>query len=258
MSVFSQVAKPSQGVAWVTGASGGIGRAVALKLAREGWEVWVTARSRDKLEALAAEMPGMIKPLVGDVTDPVAMRQIVDTITAQRPLVLAILNAGVYTPLRAHKFDLKAANKMIDVNLKGVINGLDPVMKYMIERRSGVIAITASVAGYRGLPASGPYSATKAGLIALAESLAMDLVDHNVRLSVINPGFVETEATSVNKFKMPFLMQTDEAADRIVLGLNNSGFEITFPRRLSLLLRIVGFLPNRAYLWVVRKLLGMG
>jgi len=258
VSVFSQVAKPSQGAAWVTGASGGIGRAVALKLAKEGWEVWVTARSLDELEALAAEMPGKIKPLAGDVTDPAAMREIVDKITAQGPLVLAILNAGIYTPLRAHKFDVTTANKMIDVNLKGVINGLDPVMKHMMERKSGVIAITASVAGYRGLPASGPYSASKAGLIALAESLAMDLVQHNVRLSVINPGFVETHATSVNKFKMPFLMQADEAAQRIVLGLNKSGFEITFPRRFSLLLRMVGLLPNRAYLWVVRKLLGMG
>jgi len=197
-------------------------------------------------------------PLPGDVTDTDAMRDIVETITAEQPLALAILNAGIYTPMRAHKFEVAGANRMIDVNLKGVINGLDPVMKYMMERKSGVIAITASVAGYRGLPASGPYSATKAGLIALAESLAMDLVDHNVRLSVINPGFVETDATSVNNFEMPFLMQTDKAADRILHGLNTTGFEITFPRRFSLLLRTVGFLPNRAYLWVVRKLLGMG
>ena len=252
------MATPSDGAAWVTGASGGIGRAVALKLVENGFDVWATARTEEALQTLADEAKGKLHVLPGDVTDLVAMRQAVDTITARGPLALAILNAGIYTPQRAREFNAEIAGKMVDVNLKGVINGLEPVMAHMMARKSGVIALTASVAGYRGLPASGPYSATKAGLIALAESLAMDLVDHNVRMSVINPGFVETEATSVNDFEMPFLIQPEEAARRIVKGLSRPGFEIAFPRRFELILKTIGLLPNRAYLWSVRKLLGMG
>lgn len=257
MSVFQQVPAPQDGAAWITGASGGIGRAVALRLAREGWDVWASARSVDDLNALAAEMPGKIHPLPCDVSDLEAMRAAVATITASGPIALAILNAGIYTPQRAHDFDAEIANRMVDVNLKGVINGLEPILAHMLPREAGVIAINASVAGYRGLPASGPYSATKAGLIAMAESLAMDLVTRGIRLSVINPGFVETDATAVNDFKMPFLIQPEEAAERIVQGLKKPGFEIAFPRRFALILRTVGLLPNRAYIWTVRKLLGM-
>ena len=131
--------------------------------------------------------------------------------------------------MRAQTFDAATARGMFEVNLGGVANGLDPVLKHMIGRRAGVVAITASVAGYRGLPDAAAYSATKAGLIAMAEALALDLVDLGVRISVINPGFVETEATSVNAFEMPFLMSPDEAARRIVEGLKRPGFEIAFP-----------------------------
>jgi short-subunit dehydrogenase len=118
------------------------------------------------------------------------------------------------------------------------------------------VAVTASVAGYRGLPRAAAYSATKAALIAMAEALAFDLIDLNVRISVINPGFVETDATSVNDFQMPFLMTTDEAARRIVKGLERPGFEIAFPTRFELILKALGLLPNRAYFAVMRKAMG--
>jgi len=258
MSVFSKVMTPQDGVAWVTGASGGIGRATALALAADGWTVHATARTAEALEELAAEAkgPGRIEALPGDVTDADAMRDAVDQITATRPLALVILNAGVYTPMRAQNFDPAVAKKTFDVNLTGVANGLGPVMAHMIERGTGHIALTASVAGYRGLPDAAVYSASKAGLIAMAEALAMDLVDLGVRISVINPGFVETEATAVNEFEMPMLMQPDEAAAHIVSGLKKPGFEIRFPWQFALVLRLIGLLPNRAYIWAVRKALG--
>jgi NADP-dependent 3-hydroxy acid dehydrogenase YdfG len=257
MSVFSKVFTPRDGAAWITGASGGIGRATALALAAEGWTVWVTARSADDLEALAAEATaGEIRPLPGDVTDAEAMEQAVARITAEGPLALAILNAGIYKPMRAQSFDAAAARATFDVNLTGVANSLAPAMRHMIERRDGHLAITASVAGYRGLPQAAAYSATKAGLIAMAEALAMDLVDLGVRISVINPGFVETEATSVNQFEMPMLMQPEEAARHIVNGLKKPGFEIRFPWQFALVLRLVGLLPNRWYIWAVRKATG--
>lgn len=249
---------PRDGVAWITGASRGIGRATALELASRGWTVHTTARSEADLATLAAEAPaaGKILPLAADVTDAEAMRRCVETITEEQPLALAILNAGVYTPMRARGFDAATAATMLDVNLKGVTNALDPVLERMIAQGTGHIAITASVAGYRGLPDAAVYSATKAGLIALCEALAMDLVDLGVRISVINPGFVDTDATAVNTFEMPFLMSPDRAARRIADGLARPGFEIAFPRRFALILRLVGLLPNRAYIWTVRKLLG--
>lgn len=246
--------KPADGAVWVTGASAGIGRAVALRLADEGWTVWATARSADKLEALAAERPGKIVPRPGDVMDREAMARIVREITSEGPLALAVLNAGVYYPMRAREFDAATARKTFDVNLTGVANGLDPVLKHMIARQAGHVAVTASVAGYRGLPAASAYSATKAGLIAMCESLALDLMDEGVRISVVNPGFVETDATSVNDFEMPFLMLTDEAARRIVDGLQKPGFEIAFPRRFAWFLRLVGLLPNQWYFHVWRRL----
>ncbi len=258
MSVFSQVVRPSDGAAWITGASGGIGRAVALRLAAEGWQVYATARSAEALEALAAEAtgPGQIRPMPGDVTDAARMVAIVDEITADAPLALAILNAGVYTPMRAANFSADTARKMIDVNLTGVANALEPVLAHMRARKAGHIAVTSSVAGYRGLPDAAIYSATKAGLIAMCEALAMDLVDMGVRITVICPGFVDTEATAVNDFEMPFLMQPDAAAARIVDGLKRPGFELAFPRRFALILRLVGLLPNRAYIWAIRRMLG--
>lgn len=256
MSVWSQVATPADGVAWVTGASGGIGRAVCLALADAGWTVYATARRPEELASLAATRPGRIVACPGDVTRADDMRAAVAQASADRPIALAILNAGIYKPMRAQSFSARDAAQTFDVNLTGVANGLEPLLQHMIARGQGQIALTASVAGYRGLPNAAAYSATKAGLIAMAEALAMDLVDLGVRISVINPGFVATEATSVNDFEMPFLMQPDEAARRIVAGLARPGFEIAFPRRFALILRAVGLLPNRAYIWVVRKALG--
>jgi len=210
--------------------------------------------SAETLETLAAGRPGKIIPRPADVTDRAAMAGIVAEITEEAPIALAVLNAGIYMPMRAREFDAGKAAKTFDVNLTGVANGLDPLLKHMIERQSGHVAVTASVAGYRGLPAASAYSATKAGLIAMCESLALDLIDEGVRLSVINPGFVETEATSVNDFEMPFLMQTDEAARRIVQGLEKPGFEIAFPRRFALFLRLIGLLPNQWYFKAWRRL----
>jgi len=258
MSVFSKVVRPADGAAWITGASAGIGRALALALAAEGWTVHATARRTEALEALAAEAPGpgRIVPRPGDVTDPEAMRGIVEAITAEGPLALAIMNAGVYQPMRAQEFDPATARAHFDVNLTGVSNTLAPAMEHMIARGDGHIALMASVAGYRGLPDAAAYSASKAGLIAMAEALAMDLVDLGVRITVVNPGFVETDATSVNEFEMPMLMSPEDAATRIVDGLKRTQFEIRFPWQFALVLRAVGLLPNRWYIWAVRKALG--
>lgn len=254
--IWSRRMEPVDGSAWITGASSGIGRAVALRLADEGWRVWVTARSVEALEELAAERPERIVPLPCDVTDREAMAEAVARITHDGVLALALLNAGFYTPMRAQEFDAAEAGRLFDVNLTGVANALDPVLKHMIAQRGGHVALTGSVAGYRGLPRAAAYGATKAALIAMAESLAFDLMDLRVRISVINPGFVETEATRVNNFRMPFVVTPEVAAKRIVEGLKRPGFEIVFPRRFALLLRAVGLLPNQLYFGAMRAILG--
>lgn len=256
LSVFRQIARPEDGHAWITGASSGIGRAVTLRLVDRGWTVHATARGEDALAALAAERPGKIIPRPGDVTDAARMAQIVAEIEAEAPLALALLNAGLYLPMEAQDFDVAKAAKTFQVNLTGVANGLGPVMAAMIARGKGHVAVTASVAGFGGLPGAGPYCATKAGLIALCESLALDLMDRGVRISVVNPGFVETEATKVNAFDMPFLMQPGEAAERIVKGLERPGFEIAFPRRFAVFLRALNALPNQWKFAVWKKMGG--
>ncbi|MEM8820131.1 MAG: SDR family NAD(P)-dependent oxidoreductase [Pseudomonadota bacterium] len=259
MSIWQQIVRPADGAAWVTGASGGIGRALALRLAADGWTVHATARGADKLEALAREadsLAGRIVPLPCDVTDAEAMRRATATILEDGPLALAVLNAGIYTPMRAQGFKADVVARHLDVNVEGIANALEPVLEHMIGRGAGHVSLMASVAGYRGLPNAVAYSPTKAAVIAMAEALAMDLTDLGVRVSVINPGFVETDATSVNEFDMPFLMKPEEAAARIVEGLGKPGFEIAFPRRFALILKTIGLLPNRAYVWLVRKALG--
>ena len=248
--------RPGDGSVWITGASAGIGRALALDMAARGWQVYATARGAEALNALAEESDGRIVAVQGDVTSAEDMRAAVARIVQDGPLAMAIFNAGVYLPMRAQTFSAADAAKTFDVNLTGVANGLEPVLEHMTGRRDGHIALIASVAGYRGLPNAAAYSATKAGLIAMAEALAMDLVDLGVRISVVNPGFVETEATSVNEFEMPMLLQPEEAASRIADGLARPGFEIRFPWQFALFLRAVGLLPNRAYIWAVRKALG--
>lgn len=258
MNVLDKVMRPSMGAVWITGASGGIGRSVALRMAKEGWVVYASARRLPELEELAAEATGSgeIRPLPLDVADLEATKTAIETITADMPIALAILNAGIYTPMRAVDFDAKTAQRMLRVNLEGITNALDPLLKHMIERKTGHIALTASVAGYRGLPDAPVYSATKAGLIAMGEALALDGQDLGIRISVINPGFVETEATSVNGFQMPFLMQPKQAADAIVNGLKKPGFEIAFPGVFVRILRTIGLLPNRWYIGFMRRALG--
>jgi len=218
MGVWSQIARPADGAAWVTGASSGIGRALALELADRGWTVHATARDAGALATLAAERPGLIRPAPGDVTDAAAMAALVARLEAEGPLALAVLNAGIYEPMRAQEFDAGSVARTFAVNVQGVANGLDPLLKAMIARRRGVVALVASVAGYRGLPRAAAYGATKAALIAMAESLAYDLIDLGVRICVVNPGFVATKATAVNglRDRLSAPLRSDTAHDRVV------------------------------------------
>jgi len=210
---------PGDGVAWITGASSGIGRAVALAHARDGWTVAATARREADLLELSREAEGLTGRIVahpGDVTDAVSMARLASTIlTAHGPIARIVLNAGAYVPVRAKTLAIEDFRKSLDLNIMGVVHGIAAVLPDMIERGAGQIAITASVAGYGGLPMSSAYGATKAALINLAAGLKFDLDNLGVLIQVICPGFVKTSATDTNAFPMPFLIQSAEAANRI-------------------------------------------
>ena len=247
-------AKPSDGVAWITGASNGIGRALALRLAAEGWSVAVTARRADALDALAGVSGGRITPYPGDVTDLAAMAGIVGSIEArQGPMALAVLNAGVYHLAERERLDAALAWRTIETNLGGVVRCLDPLLAAMVPRRRGQIALVASLAGYGGIPGSVAYGAGKAAVINMAEALRLTHARDGLTIQVVNPGFVLTAMTAPNDYPMPFMMSAEAAAERIASGLRSGGFEIAFPRRLVLVAKAAGILPYPLWLALMER-----
>lgn len=232
--------------AWVTGASTGIGREIALELARRGVKVAVSARSAEKLAALGPSV--LAVPL--DVTDADACKAAAERIESELgPIDLAVLGAGTYTPIAVTELDPARFAHMMSTNYMGVVNCVAALAPGMMSRRAGHLSWIASVAGYIGLPKAAAYGPTKAALINLAESLCPEMRQHGVLVSVVNPGFVETPLTAQNDFEMPFLMKPEEAARRTVEGLLSGRFEIAYPRRFVAILKTVRLLP---YSWFFR------
>lgn len=242
---------------WITGASSGIGRATALELAGRGDHVFASARRSELLTELAEAADasgGRLAPVPLDVTDVTAARQAHARIEADGgPLDVALFAAGTHAPVEAEGFTATSLRTLVDINLMGVANCLEPVMTAMIRRKRGHIAIVSSVAGYRGLPTAACYGATKAALINLAEALRFDLEKHCVTVQLIDPGFVRTPLTDKNDFKMPFLMEPDDAARRIADGLASDRFEITFPKRFTWMVKAFRCLPYALYFPLVAK-----
>ncbi len=243
-------------LAWITGASSGIGRAVALKLADQGWRVAVSARSVEKLEALAAERPGFIHAYPLDITDGQALRDAVQDIELSiGPIDLALFSAGGYVRESARGFDADKLAELFNLNVAGTGHALQAVMAPMIARRRGHVAVIASVAGYIGLPGGGIYGATKSALITLCEALRPQLEREGVVLQVINPGFVDTPMTKTNDFPMPFLIREDEAAEAILKGLDSKRFEIVFPWKMKVAMKLLAAMPYAFSLAVTRRML---
>ncbi|MAY61402.1 MAG: oxidoreductase [Rhizobiales bacterium] len=250
-------ARPEDGVAWVTGASSGIGRQIALELAGAGYTVIATARREDELSSLAAEtanLAGSAIPMPCDVTDEDAMSDLVAAIEARHGrIALAVFNAGMFAPVHGERMSVERFTKSFAVNVSGVIHGLVPTVALMQRTGRGQVVLMASVAGYAGLPTSAAYGATKAAVNNLAQSLKFDFDKMNIRIQVINPGFVDTPATEGNPFPMPALMQVEEAGKRVARGIAESGFEITFPRRFTWPLKLLSKLPYSLYFALVAR-----
>lgn len=243
-------ATPADGVAWVTGASAGIGRGVALELARRGWRVYATARRAGELEGLAREaqaLAGAVIPAPGDVIDRSAIAELVAGVEAQAPIALAFLNAGGGFHDAPEDFGGDGFARTFALNVQGVANALNPAFNAMRARGRGQIAITGSLAGYGGLPNADAYAPTKAAVIAMTVSLRFRAAPRGVTVQIVNPGFVKTPLTEGADFPMPFLMECDEACRRICDGFERGGFEIRFPRRLAWPMRALNLLPWGAY-----------
>jgi NAD(P)-dependent dehydrogenase (short-subunit alcohol dehydrogenase family) len=247
------------GIDWITGASSGIGRGLALRLAREGRVVVASARRTGELGALAAAaggLPGRIVPLPLDVTDAAACRAAVERIERELgPLALVVLNAGSHRPVAAASLDPADFRALVELNVMGTVNALAAALPPMLARRRGQVAIVASLAGYRGLPSSAAYGLTKAGLINMTEALQPELRAQGIKLQLVNPGFVKTPLTDRNRFPMPFLLPLDRAVEAFRRGLGSARFEIVFPRRLAWVLGLLRHLPNRVALAATRRLL---
>lgn len=243
---------------WITGASSGIGAALANRMATAGDRVATSARSGDTLRDLAARAPGpgSLHPMPLDVTDRSATTATVAAIERDIGAIdQAVLNAGTHKPIPAHRLDPDDFRGMIELNLMGTVNCLAAVLPPMLARGQGRIAIVGSVAGYRGLPTAAGYGMTKAGLINLAETLRVELKPRGILVQIVNPGFVRTPLTDKNDFPMPFLMEVDDAAAAMHRGLASNRFEIAFPWRFAALMKLLRIMPSPLAFAVTRRMI---
>lgn len=229
---------------WLVGASEGLGRALALRLSKAGCALVLSARNVDSLTALADSLPGPARVVVCDVSDRASVVQAAQAVGDVDGVVYL---AGVYWPFAAYEWNAEQAEIMFDVNLTGAARVLGQVVPAMVRRGAGHIVITGSLSGYRGLPGSIGYSSSKAGLMHLAESIHADLRGSGVDVQLANPGFIRTRLTDKNDFKMPFLMEPDQAAEEMMILMRSDKFQRAFPRVFSWLFRGANFLPDWAY-----------
>lgn len=240
---------------WVIGASSGIGAALATTLALQGARVAISARRQAELDTLAASIGPRAMVVACDVTDAAAVqdaaRQVQEDFGGRIDHV--VLMFGSYTPTSLQDMDVTTAQQIINVNLGGMINALYAILPLLRMQGQGQVAICGSVAGYRGLPYAQPYGATKAALINLAETAAIEEARHGVDIRLISPGFVRTPMTDKNSFTMPMMIEPEEAAAAIADGLRGRSFDIHFPKKFTYLMKALTFLPNFIYLRMMRR-----
>lgn len=253
-------ASPKDGVAWITGASTGIGRALALRLAAEGYTVAATARDEERLASLAEEATTAGRNIFSfpcDVTDQAQMAKTVAAIERDAgKIALAVFNAGCYFPTRGDRLDALNILNTFDINLFGTIYGLTPVVDYMRAHGHGHVVLVGSASSYFGWPSAAAYSASKAALATMAEALKYDFDKMNIRLQVLNPGFIDTPLTEKYSFYMPGLMSVDDASARMARAIRSGGFASSFPKRFTFMLKLLNMLPFSARYLLVRKLTG--
>ena len=245
----------SNKVIWITGASTGIGKAIAIKFSKNGWNVAISARRLELLEEISKQNQNVFSfPL--DVTNKDDCHKVFTEIKNKLGKIdLCVFSTGTWDPKKEKEIDVEQIENVMKVNFFGTLNSIKSVEKYFKDLGEGHISIVSSIAGYRGLPNSTGYGPSKSALNNLTESLYFDFKRYGVRVSLISPGFIKTPMTDKNDFKMPFLKTTEYAADKIYDGLvNSNAFEIHFPKQLTLVLKFLKILPNWLYLKLLSKL----
>ena len=239
---------------WITGASSGIGRALALKFANEGWQVAASARRENLLNDLNKQNSN-IYPFALDVTNEAEAKNVFKNIIEKfNTLDISVFCTGIHDPDAEKKLSSEKIREIMETNFFGTLNCIMAVNNYFREKKSGHISIVSSVAGYRGLPAASGYCASKSALTSLAESLYFDFKRHNVRVSLVSPGFIKTPMTDKNKFPMPMIKSPEFAAEKMFIGLTKkNSFEIHFPIAFTTIMKLLKIMPNWLYFLLVRK-----
>jgi len=250
---------------WVIGASCGIGLELAKKYYAQGWNVVISSRRSDVLKELVNQVSlqdlkensskNIFDYIVCDVAQSHSIAEAVKQYFEKFSKIdLVVFAPALYEQMTVKDFNCSLAKEIINVNFISIFDFFELVVKKMFEQKSGHIAVIASVAGYRGLPQSFAYGASKAGLINLCEGIYPELKAHNLNLSIINPGFVETRLTSKNKFAMPFMVSSQQASEYIYQGLESNKFEIHFPKKFTILMKILRILPYQIYLKLITNI----
>lgn len=242
-------------IIWIIGASSGIGAALSQELASRGAILALSARRIQELVQLKNTLPGKdheIFPL--DVCDIEAVMKTAEIVhTKLNHIHSIIFLAAAYMPMKLDMLDMTMTRQIIEVNLLGAFHVVQAAMHWLKKQSYGQIALCGSVAGYYGLPGGQPYSATKAGIINLAESLRSELPAH-IDVKLINPGFIKTPLTEKNNFKMPMIIEPPQAAVFISDGLLTKKFEIHFPKRFTFFVKLLQLLPYTLSLRISAKL----
>ena len=241
-------------VIWITGGSSGIGKALAYKFANEGWQVALSARREELLNEIS-KSNNNIHSFPLDVLDVEKCKEVFNKIVSKfENIDIVVFSTGIHDPNSEKKLNLDSIRKIMETNFFGTINSINSVYNYFKEKKSGHISIVSSVAGYRGLPIAGAYCASKSALISYAESLYFDMKRFNVRVSVVNPGFIKTPMTDQNPFPMPMIVSAKFAAEEMFKGLTKSNsFEIHFPKQFTFIMKILKIMPNWLYLKLVKR-----
>ena len=245
---------------WITGGSSGIGFATAEIFLKNNWRVIISSSNIQKLEDAKKRMNNKVSTnnlyiLKCDISLEDEVKKIISKIENDIAKIdIALLNAAAYSPNKNQNFDIENYKLLLDVNLKGTLYCINSLKDFM-QGRDNIIAIVSSPIGYRGWPTSGAYGMTKAAQLNLAESLYFDFKKLNINVKVINPGFIDTEATRLNSFKMPFLKSAEFAAEKIYNGLvHKKKFEIYFPFLIVFCVKILRIIPYRLYFFLWKKI----
>jgi short-subunit dehydrogenase len=247
----------SQKVVFITGASSGIGRSLAVELGRKGASMGLLARRVEILGEIVKEVEeagGSALALPADVRDAEAVRVAADQLREKFGRVdVLVANAGVGVTTDAKDLQAKEVADVIGINVLGAVNSVTAVLPEMIEQGSGQLVAISSLAAYRGLPKSGAYCASKAALSAFFESLRVDLLKSGVNVTIIHPGFIKTPLTAGRHAQMPYLMELDDAIKKIIRAIEAGKKSYAFPWQLATISRVGMLLPPNLYDRIIAK-----